>query len=136
MHVCAAADEPWLWTLLDKTPDPTQWRTLSRRHLASVLRRHRLRRLTADALLALVQHPCLHAAPGVATAVGTRVASLVPQLRLLHEQLRHTQRQIDQALAQLAEDTDSESTEHRDVVILQSLPGVGRMVTATMLTET
>ena len=30
---------------------------------------------------------------------------------------------------------DAEPREHRDVEILQSLPGVGRIVTATMLTE-
>ena len=136
LDVCAAADEPWLWTLLAKTPDPTHWPTLSRRSLASVLRRHRIRRLTADDLVALIQPPRLRAAPGVDAAVRTRVQSLVPQLALVHAQLRQTARQIDQALAALAENTDSESTEHRDVVILQSLPGVGRMVTATMLTET
>jgi len=136
LRVCAAADEPWVWMVLDQTPDPTQWATLSRRHLASVLRRHRIRRLSADDLLALIHQPRLQAAPGVAAAVRTRVASLVPQLRLLQEQRRRTQRQMDQALTQLAEGADSESIEHRDVVILQSLPGVGRMVTATMLTET
>jgi transposase len=136
LRVCPAADEPWLWTLLSKRPDPTQWPTLSRRELANILRRHRIRRLTAADLFALVQQPRLPAASGVATAVQTRLASLVPQLTLLQEQRRRTQRQIDQALQQLAEESDSEPTEHRDVVILQSLPGVGRMVTATMLTET
>ena len=34
-----------------------------------------------------------------------------------------------------AEPADGEPREHRDVEILRSLPGVGRMVTATMLTE-
>ena len=136
LQVCPAANEPWLWTLLKKTPDPAHWATLSRQHLTGILRRHRIRRLGADDLLAVVQQPRLSAAPGVAMAVRTRVASLVPQLTLLQEQLRRTQRQIDQALEQLAEGSDSEPTEHRDVAILQSLPGVGRMVTATMLTET
>jgi transposase len=38
-------------------------------------------------------------------------------------------------LAATSSDADAESREHRDVEILRSLPGVGRMVAATMLTE-
>jgi transposase len=37
--------------------------------------------------------------------------------------------------AAVVEDATTEPREHRDVEILRSLPGVGRMVTATMLTE-
>jgi len=70
-------------------------------------------------------------------ATQKHIASLIPQLRLLHEQHATTERQIDRVLAQLAQpDTvEGKPTEHRDAEILQSLPGVGRVVAATMLTE-
>jgi transposase len=72
----------------------------------------------------------------VADAVATRIASLVPQLVLVHQQRTTAERQIDRLLDRLAaERPDGEPDEHRDVEILRSLPGAGRMVTATMLAE-
>jgi len=136
LTLCAAADEPWLWTLLAEAPDPDAWARLPRRRLTAVLKTHRIRRLTADTVRETLLHPRLHVAAGVADAVATRIASLVPQLQLVHTQRVETERQIDRRLAQLASaEADSEPREHRDVEILQSLPGVGRMVAATMLAE-
>jgi transposase len=130
-----AADDPWLWTVLSDAPDPAAWPRLKRRALAAVLRQHRIRRWTAEDVIAAVQQPRLAGAAGVADAVALRIASLVPQLRLVHEQHTATQRRIERALEGLAEGADDEPREHRDVEILRSLPGAGRMVTATMLTE-
>ena len=100
------------------------------------LRAHRIRRLTAEAIIATLRQPRLSVAAGVADAVATRIASLVPRLILVHQQRTTTERQIDRLLETLAPAaTDGEPHDHRDVEILRSLPGVGRMVTATMLTE-
>jgi transposase len=132
-----AADEPWLWTVLDTTPHPDAWRGLARRRITPALREHRIRRLTVDEILTTVRQPTLHVAPGVADAVALQISAIIPQLVLVHQQRLTTQRSIDRALATLAsaEAPDGELREHRDVEILQSLPGVGRFVAATMLTE-
>jgi transposase len=132
-----AADEPWLWAVLGKTPHPAAWAALSRRHITSALSDHRIRRFTADDVVHAVRLPRLTVAAGVADAVATWIASLVPQLTLVHHQRRTAERQIDRLLEQMAAaDTGAgEPREHRDVEILQSLPGVGRFVAATMLTE-
>lgn len=132
-----AADEPWLWAFLAQVPDPTRWAQLSRPRVAAGLRAHRIRRITADEVLDQLRQPRLTVAPGVTTAVKTRIQALVPQLQLINQQRLAAERQIDQLLEQLAavDDSDGRPREHRDVEILQSLPGVGRMVTATMLTE-
>jgi transposase len=130
-----AANEPWLWTVLADTTHPDAWTRLSRRRITSALRAHRIRRLTVDDVLAVLRQPRLHVAAGVADAVEARIASLVPQLRLVHDQLTKAERRIDHLLVAMAEATDEASPEHRDVAILQSLPGVGRSVAATMLTE-
>lgn len=132
-----AADEPWLWTVLAETPDPAAWAQLPRRRLTSVLRAHRIRRLTTDEVIAVLRQPRLRVAPGVPEAVTARIAALVPQLRVVYAQRTDSERQIDRLLERLArvEHAESEPAEHRDVEILQSLPGAGRMVTATMLGE-
>jgi transposase len=132
-----AADEPWLWTVLADPPHPDAWRQLPRRRLTSALRAHRIRRLTADAIVTTLRQPRLSVAAGVGDAVATRIAALVPQLVLVHQQRTASERQIDRLLETLApaDAPPGEPHEHRDVEILRSLPGVGRMVTATMLAE-
>ena len=137
LTLCPAADEAWLWTVLREWPDPTAWATLSGRRLAAILRAHRIRRLSADDIRTVLQRPRLSVAAGVPEAVATRIAALVPQLMLLRDQRTRAERQIDRLLTDLstAAAPESEPLEHRDAEILLSLPGVGRMVAATMLTE-
>jgi transposase len=132
-----AADEPWLWTILADAPDPARWAQVPRRRIARALHVHHIRRYTADAVVDALRRPQLTVAAGVAEAVTMRIAALVPRLRLVHAQRMDAERHIDRCLERLATapEGDGESREHRDVEILQSLPGVGRMVTATMLAE-
>jgi transposase len=131
-----AAADPWLWTVLRDAPDPAAWARLNRRALAAVVRQHRIRRWTADDVIAALQQPRLAGAAGGADAGALRIASLVPQLLLGHEQHTATQRRIERALEGLVlAGAADEPREHRDVEILRSLPGAGRMVTATMRTE-
>lgn len=132
-----AADEPWLWAVLKEASDPGTWAQLPRRRVIATLRAHRIRRFTADQVIERLRQPRLTVAAGVIEAVATRIAALVPQLLVVHEQRTTAERRIDRLLERLAAvgDAEGQPHEHRDVEILQSLPGVGRMVTATMLTE-
>jgi transposase len=137
LRLSPAADEPWLWAILAQAPDPQTWAHLARRRMTPVLRTHRIRRFTTDDVVQALQQPRLTVAPGVTDAVAIRIAALVPQLRLVHDQRTTMEGRLDRLLDRLAsrETTDDEPREHRDVEILRSLPGVGRMVTTTMLTE-
>jgi transposase len=136
LTLCPAADEPWLWTVLADRPHPDDWAQLPRRRITPALRAHHIRRVTAEEVVHALRQPRLTVAAGVADAVATRIAALVPQLLLVHQQRTTSARHIDRLLERLAADaTEGEPHEHRDVEILRSLPGVGRMVTATMLAE-
>jgi transposase len=135
LALCPAADEPWLWTVLGVVPHPDTWADLPRRRIAPVLRAHRIRRISVDDVVTALQQPRLQAAAGVADAVAMRLTALLPQLTLVHDQRARTEREIERALAALAATPEEEPRKHRDVQILRSLPGVGRIVTATMLTE-
>jgi transposase len=130
-----AADEPWLWDILAATPHPAGWARLARRRITPALRAHRIRRVTAEEIVTRLRAPRLSVAAGVADAVAIRIESVVPQLVLVHAQRRTAEQQIDRVLEGLAEEPTGQPCEHRDVEILRSLPGVGRMVAATMLTE-
>ena len=132
-----AATDPWLWTILRDVPHPDAWPTLARRRIAPVLRAHRIRRVTVEAVVDALRQPTLPIRPGVTAAVAVRIAVLIPQLLLVHAQRTATEGQIDRLLDQLAQGATVEGppTEHRDAEILLSLPGVGRVVAAAMLTE-
>lgn len=132
LALCPAADEPWLWTLLDRAPTPTEAQRLRPSTLRALLAQHRIRRLSADALQAALQAPPLPVAAGTTLAAAEQLATLVPRLRLIHEHRARCERRLDQLLRDLAE---GEQQEHRDVAIVRSLPGAGTLVTATMLAE-
>jgi len=47
LELCSAADEPWLWDLIDLAPTPAHAVLLSEEQVQRVLKMHRIRRLTA-----------------------------------------------------------------------------------------
>src|SRR5499433_1345207 len=68
LQLCSAADEPWLWDLLDLAPTPAHAVRLSGEQVQQVLNAHRIRRLKAPAVLACLQTPALPVAPGTPEA--------------------------------------------------------------------
>jgi transposase len=152
-------DSQWLWTLWEKAPTPQQGAALSRAVIARILRAHRVRRLDADAVLAVLRKPSLTVADGVAEAGATHVRSIIPRLRLLHTQISETEKQIEQQLnlwskldagessapdagsatngndPSATNGNDPSRCEQPDEVILRSLPGVGPITLAVLLAE-
>jgi len=51
LALCSAADEPWLWDLLDLAPTPAQAVLLSREQVQQVLKAYRIRRVKAHEVL-------------------------------------------------------------------------------------
>jgi transposase len=133
LTLCPGADEPWFWALVARVPTPAHTQRLRATTVAAVLRVYRIRRLTVAAIRETLQSPAPHVAPGTVEAASTHIALLLPQLRLLHEQRRHVADRIDTLLDELSQTSDS--GQPRDVTILRSLPGVGRVVAATVLAE-
>lgn len=131
-----SADEPWFWDLVSLAPTPELGARLSPKRVEKFLREHRIRRITAQEVVDRLHRPPVPAAPGVVEASVSHVLMLVPRLHLLYRQLSQCQAQIETMLGELgAEDPAGQTSEHRDVLILRSLPGSGRYGIATMLAE-
>jgi len=137
LKLSPAADEPWLWALLVIAPTPVAAARLRKASVEKLLRGHRIRRLSADNVLEELKTTPLQVAPGAVEAASAHIALLLPRLGLVHAQRADCGRRIEALLEKLAPagDTEGQSCEHRDVQILRSLPGVGRVVAATMLAE-
>jgi transposase len=69
--------------------------------------------------------------------VQVRLTGLIEQVRVTHGQRQRCLRDIERVLEAMRASRASteEPREHRDVEILESLPGVGSLITATMLSE-
>jgi hypothetical protein len=85
LKLCPSADEPWLWALLER-PSPAAGGRLQRQTIERLLRQHRIRRLSAQEVLAELHAPALHVAPGVVEAATEHIALLLPRMRLVHTQ--------------------------------------------------
>jgi transposase len=133
VELCPGIDEPWLWEMIERAPTPSQAAKLTRPRVEKMLRSHRIRRLTAEQIVARLQTPPLRLAPGAVEAASEHVLLLIPRLRMLHQQRKDIAGRIEGVLSDLS--AEGETGEHRDVTLLLSLPGAGRVVTATMLAE-
>lgn len=132
---CPACDEPWLWDLLERAPTPQRAARLQVTTIDRILRRYRIRRFSAKDLHEAVRAQPLTVAAGVAEAAREHIAITLPLLRVARTQQRRLDERIGELLtAESAPDPDDEG-QHRDAAILNSLPGVGRAVAATMLAE-
>ena len=72
-------------------------------------------------------------APGAAEAASEHALLILPILRLLQRQRNELEERIEKLLEEMS--TEGQFDKHRDVKILRSLPGVGRVISATMLAE-
>jgi len=127
-------DDRWLWDLLEKAPTPELAKRVSLAKIGSLLKRYRIRSQTPEQVREALLAESLHVAPGVVEACRKHVTLLIPRLRLVHEQKLEVERDIENLLEQLSAPQEGKA-EHRDALLLQSLPGLGKLVCATMLAE-
>lgn len=134
LDLCMAADETWFWKLIERVGDPSAAMTFKSRNAKQLLKEHRIRRHTVDDVLAVVRAPRMAVSPGTIKAALLHAVVLITQLRCVDEQKRQIERQMTAAISFL-ETPSPEGGEPRDAAILSSLPGVGRVVAATVLAE-
>jgi transposase len=127
----------WLLDLLQLAPTPDKAARLRETAIAKLLKRHRIRRFDAAHVLRTLRTQPLSLAAGTTTAASAHVATLIARIRLVNQQLKQAQRQIDVLIARLAPTEEAEPGQRKqhDAEILASLAGVGRIVLATLLAE-
>ena len=126
--------DPWLTELLEIASSPARAQRLRLPQLRILLKKNRIRKHTAEQVHAVLRGTSVHVAPGVAEAASRHIQMLVPRLRLVREQERQCHRDIERLLETLSE-AEPDSERQRDAAIVQSLPGAGTIVSATLLAE-
>jgi len=126
----------WVLTLWTMVPTPAKAVRLREATLAQLLRRHRIRRLDAATALGILRQPAIRVAAGVTEAAVLHLRSLVARLRLTNQELQQAERKLDELCATLTESTPATADSGlSDAAILRSLPGVGTVTLAALLTE-
>jgi transposase len=129
-----AAD--WVLELWKLAPTPARARRVREHTFARLLKHHRIRRITAPELLARLRAPAITVAPGTTEAAGAHIQTLIRRLTLINRELRAAHVRLDQLIKRLAQgDEPGQQPEQRDVAILASSPGAGRITIATLLAE-
>ena len=85
----------------------------------------------------ILRQPAIRVADGVAEAAGVHIRSLVTRLHVVNRELQDVEHKLDELCAVIGETMSATagSAEPRDVAILRSLPGIGRINLATLLAE-
>ena len=128
----------WFLALWQKVPTPDRAAKAAEKTITRILTEHRIRRLDAATVLKTLRKPPLFVAPGTTEAACAHIRNLAARLRLINQQIKQTQQNLDRLCAKLEPQQESPSgqnREQRDVTILRSWPGIGRIVLATLLTE-
>lgn len=130
----------WFLALLQVVPTPAAARGTPPQAVATVLKAHHIRRLTARGVLQALRQPPLVVAPGTTEAATAHLRLLTERLRVVNRQLGECRRELDQrcdALTTIPDPAQGEgqADEQRDVEILRSLPGLGRIILAALLAE-
>ncbi len=129
--------EAWILAILDAIPTPDEARRKRRSTIETILREHRIRRWKADDVLAVLRKPAVTVAPGTVEAATGHLRLVAERIRLVRRQLDECHEKLDEICGRLgsAAEVEGRKNEPRDVDILLSLPGVGRIVAATLLAE-
>jgi transposase len=125
----------WVLALWTMAPTPAEAARLREATLARLLRRHRIRRLEAAQVLEVLRQPAITVAAGVPEAAVLHLRSLVARLRLANAEFRQAERKLAELCAGLSRHAADTPASPCDAAILRSLPGIGTVILATLLTE-
>src|ERR1051325_3053812 len=128
----------WFLDLWEKAPSPAQAARVSEKTIARILKQHRIRRFDAAEVLRILRQPPLAVAPGTVEAATAHIRTVAARLRLVNQQIQEAEHRRDELCAAIeaaAETAPGQICEQRDMAILRSMPGLGRIITAALLAE-
>ena len=128
---------PWFLELWTIASTPAKAVRLRKSTVERLLKQHRIRRIDAETALRILREPAIKVAEGVAEAACIHMRSLVARLRIVNRELREAERKLDELCTVISEieQTSGEGLQRRDVEILRSMPGIGRINLGTLLSE-
>lgn len=146
------ASDPLVWALIERAPDPEVAAKLSIGTITKIVKSLHIRRVSPQQIRDVLREPPVQLLPGARQALAQRALTLVPQIRLLHEQFVEHVRAMEGQIAQQCQrmpvpgsesasepvvdaPASEQNSKPSDAAILHSMVGVGTYVLAVLLTE-
>ena len=133
LALCEGADQAWFWALLLRLGDAEAAASVRKVTIASLLKAHRKRAVSADDVIAAIKARHLPTGPGVKETCRQHVATLVSQLTVVATQRTRTTKARDALLAELEKPRTDGSVS--DAAILRSMPGIGSKTLAVLFSD-
>lgn len=124
-----------MWDLLEAAPTPDAGAKITSLRIMRILKANRIRKVSVDEVHAALRPAPLILAPGAAEAACEHVQLLLPQVKLLEEQLREVVNRIKRLLNVMIEENAGTNQPPCDAGLVLSIPGIGPAVAAALLTE-
>ena len=125
----------WALELWNKIPTPAKARRIHASSIKTLLKKHRLRKLSANELTSKLQQTPVTVAKGVQEAAVAHITVLHQQLLLLTRQHKQAQKKLAELVAKFESESQGDGGEQSDVTALRSLDGIGNIVIATLIAE-
>ncbi|TIP83626.1 MAG: IS110 family transposase [Mesorhizobium sp.] len=128
----------WVLDLWELIPTPAKARTVRAATVAKQLKQSKVKKWTAETLLAQLRRTPIVVAAGIAKACVAHCKLILARLRLVMDQAKNAMKQLERlcsAVAELPPPTESVGEQCRAPEILRSMPGVGPIVLAALLSE-
>lgn len=136
---------PWVLDLLKEIPTPVVAKRKRQQTVQRILQRHRIRKFDAETVIRTLRSTPVVAANGVIEAASEHIQLACERLQLVLAQIARCEKNMDAIFEKMspppkrsptpdeAEAEPGQQGEQRDVEILRSLPGIGRIVLAALL---
>jgi transposase len=128
----------WFLDLWEQIPTPAKAAQAREQAVTRILKKHSIRRFDAKEVLRVLRQPPLTVAAGTVEAASAHIRTVAARLRLVNQQIKEAEHRLDELCAAIetaAETTPGQICEQRDVAILRSMPGLGRITIAALLAE-
>jgi transposase len=119
--------------LLELFFQPDRGPDLETQSIQVLFKKHRIRRITIEQTLDILKEPPLRVAPGTIAATSAHVRLLLQQSLLVRRQRRESDQYLETWFRNIQR--DSQPKQPTDAAILASLPGVGALVLASLLSH-
>jgi transposase len=128
----------WYMGVWEKASTPKAARKVRPSSIAAILKRHRIRKVTAGEVVKVLREQPVTVAAGTEAAATAHVRQLIPRIRLVNQQIKECRQHLERLCTTLqgkGSESLGQGGEQRDAAIIRSMPGVGLIVLATLLAE-
>lgn len=126
---------PWHLELWELMPCPDATKRIRTSTVQNLLKRGRVRRIDAKRVLEILRSEKIKLNEATVESCVGRIRSVVERLKLVSRQIKETEDSINKAIEAMNSKLKTEGEGPTDIEILNSIPGVGPVVLATMIAE-